>query len=359
MTLNPTSRPTRSAIAQARIWLQRNLFSSVWNSLLTIILLVLITGAGSHVLRWVTTQAQWTVVTTNLRLFLVGRYPVDQVWRIWAALAIVLAMAGYGLIAGRRQKMTSDFRGVKTLRSLIANPYVLLPIALLLIFWLLGGSFGLARVPTNLWGGLLLTLIVAMSSTVLAFPLGVLLALGRQSSLPVLQGFCTAYIELIRGLPLIGILFMAQVMLPLVLPGQPNLDRVVRAIAGLVLFNAAYQAENVRGGLQSIPRGQMEAARALGLNWVLTLSLVVLPQAIRIAIPAIVGQFISLFKDTSLLALFALLELTGIARSILAQPQFLGRYAEVYLFVGLLYWIFCYTLSTVSRRIEATGLQRK
>jgi general L-amino acid transport system permease protein len=130
------------------------------------------------------------------------------------------------------------------------------------------------------------------------------------------------------------------------------LDRVVRAIAGLALFNAAYLAENVRGGLQAIPRGQVEAAKALGLNPLLTSGLVVLPQAIRIVIPAIVGQFISLFKDTSLLSLFALVELTGISRSILSQPQFLGRYAEVYLFIGLLYWTFCYTMSLISRKLE-------
>jgi general L-amino acid transport system permease protein len=182
--------------------------------------------------------------------------------------------------------------------------------------------------------------------------LGVLLALGRQSELPVVRGCSTVYIELIRGLPLIGILFMAQVMLPLVLPLGVRPDRLVRAIAGLVLFNAAYLAENVRGGLQAVPRGQTEAAKALGLNLPLTLLLIVLPQALRTVIPAIVGQFISLFKDTSLLALFALVELTGISRSVLAQPQFLGRYAEVYLFIGLIYWAFCYTMSQISRRLE-------
>ncbi len=347
MTVKPLPQPPSSRLTQTRIWLHRNLFNGWFNSLLTIALLALIGSVGVNFMRWVFTQAQWAVVTTNLRLFLVGRYPVDQVWRLWTVLAIVLALAGYSGWRSQRKK-ASAVGGSSNAQLLVA-----VPIALLVIFWLLGGGVGLARVPTNLWGGLLLTLIVAIASTVLAFPLGVLLALGRQSSLPILQGFCTAYIELIRGLPLIGILFMAQVMLPLVLPGQPNIDRVVRAIAGLVLFNAAYQAENVRGGLQSIPKGQTEAARALGLNLPLTLALVVLPQALRISIPAIVGQFISLFKDTSLLALFALLELTGMARSILAQPQFLGRYAEVYLFVGLLYWVFCYSLSTVSRRIEA------
>jgi general L-amino acid transport system permease protein len=202
----------------------------------------------------------------------------------------------------------------------------------------------------------LLTLLAAITSILLAFPLGVLLALGRQSDLPVLRGASTLYIELIRGLPLIGILFMAQVMLPLVLPGQLRPDRVGRAIAGLVLFNAAYLAETVRGGLQTIPRGQVEASKALGLNPIQRLRLIVLPQALQVVIPATVGQFISLFKDTSLLALFALLELTGISRTILAQPRYLGRYAEVYLFAGLLYWIFCYSMSQISRRLERQEL---
>jgi len=354
----PMSRSTASTPAQIQRWLKRNLFNGWFNSLLTLVCLAVIAWIAIHILRWAITQAQWAVVTTNLRLFFVGRYPVQQIWRVWAALAIALAMVGVWWQAGTwKQKTTQTPAAISLSRALPSlSPqsvfFILLPIAFCSILWLLGGGLGLPRVGTNLWGGLLLTLLVAITSIVLAFPFGVLLALGRQSSLPILQGFCTVYIELIRGLPLIGILFMAQVMLPLVLPGQPNIDRVARAIAGLVLFNAAYLAENVRGGLQSIPRGQTEAAKALGLNTFLTLRLVVLPQALRIAIPGIVGQFISLFKDTSLLALFALLELTGIGRSILAQPQFLGRYAEVYLFIGLIYWVFCFTMSRISRRLE-------
>jgi len=203
------------------------------------------------------------------------------------------------------------------------------------------------------WNGLLLTLLAAIISITLSFPIGVLLALGRQSSLPVVRWFSILYIEVIRGLPLIGILYFAQVMLPLFLPPEfPNLDRVVRAIAGLILFSAAYLAENVRGGLQAVPRGQSEAARALGFNPALVVLLIVLPQALKAVIPAIVGQFIGLFKDTSLLALFGILELTGMSRSILAQPQFLDRPKEVYIFIGVIYWIFCYSMSVTSRRLE-------
>jgi general L-amino acid transport system permease protein len=220
------------------------------------------------------------------------------------------------------------------------------------ILWLIGGGLGLQPVPTSLWNGLILTLLMALVSIVLSFPIGILLALGRTSSLPILRWFSILYIEIVRGVPLIGVLFLAQVMLPLFLPTEWRLDRVIRGIAGLVLFSAAYMAENVRGGLQSIPRGQIEAAKALGLKTYLVILLIVLPQALRAVIPAIVGQFIGLFKDTSLLSIVGLVELTGISRSILAQPQFIGRYKEVYLFVGLIYWIFCYSMSLASRRLE-------
>ncbi len=321
-------------------WLQRNLFNTWYDSLLTIGCFALLSRVAYGVINWAVNKAQWEVVTSNLPLFFVGRYPADQVWRLWLVLAIVVG----AIVNGTFNRKHSRF-------SLI-----LIPICVLLILWLIGGGFFLTPVGTNLWNGLLLTLLAASISIILAFPIGILLALGRQSSLPILRGFCTIYVELIRGLPLIGILFMAQVMLPLVLPGQIQLDRVVRAIAGLVLFNAAYLAENVRGGLQSIPRGQIEAAKALGLNTPLSLLLIVLPQALRTAIPAIVGQFISLFKDTSLLSLFALVELTGITRSILAQPEYLGRYAEVYLFIGLIYWVFCYTMSQMSRKLERKSI---
>ncbi len=346
----PNSRVNSRTNSQnlAIAWLRKNLFSNWYNTLLTLVCAWFLIQFGTGIWRWVTTQAQWAVVTTNLRLFFVGRYPVQQVWRLWLVLGIGIALIGLWIF-----KLT--VKSVRLKERLTLLIYCLLPVSYGLILWLIGGGGGLIKVGSNLWGGLMLTLLIAVTSILLAFPLGILLALGRQSTLPVLQGFCTAYIEIIRGLPLIGILFMAQVMLPLVLPGQPNIDRVLRAIAGLTLFNAAYLAENVRGGLQSIPRGQTEAAQALGLSLTSTLRLVILPQALRISIPAIVGQFISLFKDTSLLALFALVELTGIARSILAQPQFLGRYGEVYLFIGLIYWVFCYTMSLLSRRLEGQG----
>ncbi len=215
-----------------------------------------------------------------------------------------------------------------------------------------GGFLGLKPIGTNNWGGLSLTLFLAITGIALCFPIGVIMALGRRSNLPIIKGLSIAYIELIRGVPLISILFMGQVMIPLFLPEGVRPDNIVRAIVGLTLFSSAYLAENVRAGLQAIPRGQFEAAASLGLNSPLTLSLIVLPQALKTAIPAIVGQFISLFQDTTLLGIVGLVELLGISRSILANPKYLGDYAEVYLFIAVLYWFFCYAMSLGSRRIE-------
>lgn len=330
-------------------WLKRNLFNRPFNTFLSSLSLLLLVWLTWSAGQWLLHTAQWQVVAQNLPRFFVGRYPTAQRWRLWVLLAVLgvaLASQLVGQAWWQRKRSTSG-----------SQAGILLNLALVAGFgwvsvWLIGGGLGLKTVPSQFWNGLLLTLLIAFGATVLAFPLGVLLALGRQSTLPVLRWACTLYIELLRGLPLVGVLFVAQVMLPLVLPGGWSLDRLLRAIVALVLFNAAYLAENVRGGLQSVPTGQVEAARSLGLNLPLTLGLVVLPQALRVALPGVIGQFISLFKDTSLLSLFALLELTGMARSILAQPQFLGRYAETYAFIALIYWLFCYSLSRYSRRLE-------
>jgi general L-amino acid transport system permease protein len=367
------------------------LFNTWYNGILTVVFLFLLFQGLKTLILWLVTRAQWTVVQTNLRLFFVGLYPQDLYWRVWLSMGIIAAMAG--LSWGFSQKNSRPWsRPILFTLAVVIAAIVFLPVGLtprlwllaiivvaaasvwagrqlppqvgswlpvawpvsfLIILWFIKGGLGLEVTSTSVWNGLLLTLLTAVISILLSFPIGVLLALGRQSNLPVVRWFSTLYIEIIRGLPLIGILFLAQVMIPLFLPPEfRQMDRVVRAIAGLVLFSSAYLAENVRGGLQAVPRGQAEAARALGLNPALVVLLVVLPQALKAVIPAIVGQFISLFKDTSLLALFGLLELTGISRSILAQPQFLGRYAEVYLFIGVVYWVFCYAMSLASRRLE-------
>ncbi|MGI0493403.1 amino acid ABC transporter permease [Alkalinema pantanalense CENA528] len=338
------SHPPHSQKIQIYQWLQRNLFNTKLNSLLTLLCLAFLGWVGYGLWGWLA-QAQWAVITTNLRLFLVGRYPVNQVWRMWAVLGVVVGMtalwAGQFILKSQRLN-----------KRLQLGFYALLPISFCAIAYFANGGLGLKFVRTSLWGGLFLTLFTAAVSILLAFPFSILLALGRQSALPIVRWVCTGYIELVRGLPLIGILFMAQVMLPLLLPDEIRLDRVIRAIAGLMLFNAAYLAENVRSGLQAIPKGQSEAAKALGLNTLQTMALIVLPQALRISTPAIVGQFISMFKDTSLLGLFSMFELTGISRTILSQPDFSDRQTEVYLFIGLVYWVVCFSMSQVSRNLE-------
>ncbi|WP_017653619.1 amino acid ABC transporter permease [Fortiea contorta] len=372
------------------VWLRKNLFNTWYNSLLTVVCLGLLFWITRRILTWAIFSAQWEVIKINLALFLVGRFPQTLYWRVWIVLAIAVTLSAItlGIFSSKQQFSQRQITFISVIIGiilvilpvdLISRIWLLLIVALLfigweigkrfkqiiipwisliwllsspVILWLIGGGFGLQTVSTNLWNGLLLTLLMAAVSIILSFPIGVLLALGRTSNLPVVRWFSILYIEIIRGVPLIGILFLAQVMLPLVLSADVRLDRVIRAIAGLILFSAAYMAENVRGGLQAIPRGQIEAAQALGLNTPLVVILIVLPQALRAVLPAIVGQFIGLFKDTSLLSLVGLIELTGIARSILAQPQFIGRYAEVYLFIGLIYWVFCYSMSLASRRLE-------
>jgi general L-amino acid transport system permease protein len=344
MTKNPPAKPCVRASAIAKftplVWLQKNLFNTWYNTLLTLVCVWLLFQGAQSLVVWAFTQAKWAVITVNLPLFLFGRFPQSEYWRGWLALGLIIGLVGaswYGISS--KHKFTRFLPGTWG-------------VIFLILLWLIGGGLGLSVVESSYWNGLLLTLLMAGISIVLSFPLGVLLALGRQSTLPVFRWLSIFYIEVVRGLPLIGILFLAQVMLPLFLPVEIRLDAILRAIAGLVLFSAAYMAENVRGGLQTIPRGQVEAARSLGLNTFSTLILIVLPQALRAVIPAIVGQFIGLFKDTSLLSLFALVELTGMAKSIVAQPLFLGRYAEVYLFIGLIYWGFCYSMSLFSRQLE-------
>lgn len=233
-----------------------------------------------------------------------------------------------------------------------------LMIAALIVAPLLLGDAGanvLPAIDTRRWGGFLLTMMLTVVAILASFPLGVLLALGRRSTLPVVKWACTIYIELVRGVPLITVLFMAQLLVPLVNASLANVDNVIRAMVGLTMFSAAYLAENVRGGLQSVPHGQEEAARALGLSTPQVTLLILLPQALRAVIPALVGQCIALFKDTSLVALVGLTDLTGIARGVVAQTEFIGLQMEVYAFISVIYFVFSYLMAYVSRRIEASG----
>ncbi len=263
--------------------------------------------------------------------------------QIWILGLSIVGAAGWWL--GRTAS-------VATRRIILVGWIIWPPIFILLLRGLFADESWLTLVPTNLWGGLLLTFLLTVVGIVFSFPLGVLLALGRRSTLPIVRWFSIGYIELVRGVPLITILFMAQLMLPLFLPSGLTLDRVLRAMIGITIFSAAYLAENVRGGLQSIPKGQFEASFALGLNNTKTMGLIILPQALRLVIPILTGQFIALFKDTALVAIVGLFDLLGIARTVLAQPDFLGLQREVYAFISLLYWILSYGMSYVSQRME-------
>ncbi|MBE9136620.1 amino acid ABC transporter permease [Nodosilinea sp. LEGE 07088] len=375
-------------------WAKKNLFSDWFNSLLTLVIAGIFSWGMIRLVSWALTTAQWEVIPNNFGLFMTGTFPINLYPRIWALLAIVCGLAGLSWGVLGRNLSTLFSRnvligfGVACAFMVLFPPtrpssLILLPIVALVAgtaaagrqigrkfpgvgkwislawflsyfvaLWLIGGGLGLTKVSTNDWGGLLLTLFTAVSGIALCFPLGLLLALGRRSALPIVRGLSTLYIEIVRGVPLVAVLFMGQVMIPLFLPLGSRPDRILRAIIALALFSAAYLAENVRAGLQAVPRGQQEAAMSLGLNTPTTLGLIILPQALKIAIPAIVGQFISLFQDTTLLSIVGLAELLGIGKSILANPSYLGRYAEVYLFLAVIYWFFCYAMSLGSRKIE-------
>ncbi|MBI4761599.1 MAG: amino acid ABC transporter permease [Chloroflexota bacterium] len=372
-------------------WLRKNLFGSWLDSLLTVVGLLIVYWAVKGFLTWAFTVAEWRVISANLRLLMIGQYPIEQVGRLWLWLAFLAFLAGnsFGIWARRSWlavgvlalpavlALVFPFEGSARnwllaltvigaagwlggwtkpevlKRSVIVGWVIALPVIILLTHGFSESTTGFWTVArTNLWGGLLLTFLLTVVAILFSFPLGVLLALGRRSELPVVRWFSVLYIELVRGVPLITILFMAQLMLPLFLPQGMTIDRVLRAMVGITLFSAAYLAENVRGGLQAIPKGQYEAAQALGLSGAQTMIFIILPQALRLVIPILVGQFIAVFKDTALVAIVGLLDLVGIAKTVLAQPEFLGLQREVYVFVSLVYWVLSYGMSYLSQRLE-------
>jgi len=343
--ISEAAQPPRTSVGVLG-WLKENLFSTWFNTLFTFGSLWFIYMILRGIVTWVWTEARWSVVTTNLWLFIIGPFPRQEVWRVWACVIMVLLLGLLSWVVwGPLGRGRTGAR-----RWVLAGWLLSFPLTILLLRGL--GNSALPLVGTNLWGGLLLTFVLAVVSIVASFPLGVLLALGRRSSLPVIRMFSTLYIELIRGVPLVTILFMAQIMLPLFLPEGMRVDKVMRAIAGFTLFTAAYIAECVRGGLAAVPMGQYEAAKAVGLSGPQVMVLIVLPQALRAVIPPIVGQFISLFKDTSLVAIVGLVDLLNIAKAVVAQPEFMGLKREVYFFVAVVYFVFSYAMSYASRRLE-------
>jgi general L-amino acid transport system permease protein len=281
--------------------------------------------------------ACWGFVAEKLRFMLFGTYPFDEQWRPALATGALIAL---WVLSGFRRCW---------------KPW--LPIAwlagLALIGMLMWGGFaGLAYVDHERWGGLALTLLLTTFGIALAFPLSIALALGRRSALPVVRGLCVAYIELIRGVPLISLLFMASVMVPLFLPGGMGIDKLLRAQLALILFAAAYLAEVVRGGLQAIPRAQYEMADALGLRPAQKNLYVVLPQALRIAVPPLVSTIIGFFKDTSLVTIIGLFDLLQAVKVSLQEPAWVGFGTEAYFFVALVYFAFCFAMSRYAARLE-------
>jgi general L-amino acid transport system permease protein len=394
-----------------RQWVRVNLFSSPWNGALTVVSGLLVAWVVYRLGRWVFVTADWAVVRVNLRLFMVGRFPDDQLWRLWVAGYIVVVTVGVALGASSvalRPVADGDARAPTDRRSLgrrVAGalhrfwPAVLAVVVILgfartwppvvgtvglVIAGVAGGVAG-TRVPRRLrpwmwalvaagllaalqvtiageggvgwdeWGGLHLAVAATVAGIALAFPLGLLLALGRRSSLPAIRVVTVAYIETFRAVPLVTLLFLGGFMVGFLFPNTVEPPSfLVRAVVAITVFEAAYIAEIVRGGLQAVPRGQVEAAQAVGLSPVKVMRLVVLPQALRAVIPAMVGQFISLFKDTSLLTIIGFFELLEVANIVTQQPAFQGQGLRpvTLTFVGLIYWAGCSTMSRESQRLE-------
>ena len=309
------------------------------NRSVTIVLTALIGWGVWSVLHWLLLAADWQVVVSNLPLYVVGSYPVDQRWRPLLWMVALVVLIGFTLLGPRRGPLQ---------RWLPLIWLAMAPLGL----WLVAGGLVLEPVSTRDWGGFTLTLLLTFGSGLLALPIGVLLALGRRSRLPVLRLSSTAYIELMRAVPLIAVLFFGQLLIPLFLPPGLEINRVLRAVLAFAFFAAAYIAEDVRGGLQAIPPTQREAAAVLGLSEWQSLQLVVLPQALRIALPSLTNQAVGLLQNTSLMAILGLVELLGISRSLLANPVFIGRFLEVYLWLAAVYWLTCTAMALLARYLE-------
>ncbi len=285
--------------------------------------------------------ACWPFVADWFGQFMYGRYPEGERWRV--NLTYVLALAGLVPL------MVPRIPG-----KLWSSIYLLAVFPVFATILLSGGVLGLEHVPTDFWGGLLVTLVISSSGIAAAFPLGILLALGRRSRMPIVRWLSVGFIEFVRGVPLITVLFMASVMLPLFIPDRWSIDKLLRALIMVALFSAAYLAEVIRGGLQAIPRGQFEAADALGLSYAQKMGLIVLPQALKLVIPGIVNSFISLFKDTSLVLIIGIFDLLGMVQSGLSTPKWLSPSTPMtgYVFAGLVFWIFCFGISRYSQMLE-------
>jgi general L-amino acid transport system permease protein len=350
------------SVVNTLAWLRQNLFSGWLNSAATLALMYLAWRLIPALIDWAVVNAVWLPANASLcrdaahngacwafvgekfRFILFGTFPIDQQWR--PALVIALFIALYAVSP------------VQKLRR--AGLIALWSAGLVAIMLLMsGGLFGLSYVENERWGGLCLTLLLSTFGIALAFPLSILLALGRRSELPLVRWFSIAYIELIRGVPLISVLFMASVMLPLFLPAGVSIDKLLRVQLAMILFAAAYLAEVVRGGLQAIPRQQEEAALALGHGYWQRTWYITLPQALRVSIPPLVNTFIGFFKDTSLVVIIGLFDFLTAIKVSLSEPRWTGFGVEAYIFAALGYFLFCYPMSRYSQTLERDPERRE
>lgn len=360
----PQLREPPAAIRSGPVrWIRQNLFYSWVSTLTTVIMAAVLIKTLVALFQWAFVNAVWSVpinpqgtaitdscralqgagacwaiITEKYRFILFGLYPYDEQWRP----AIVIALF-IGLFFISAQK--------RFWRIELALVWSATLAAIFLLMW--GGVLGLTFVPQTRWGGLPLTLLLATLGVAIAFPLSILVALGRRSNLPFIKWICVVYVEAIRGVPLITLLFMGSVMFPLFMPEGVNLDKLLRAQIAITLFFAAYLAEVVRGGLQALPKGQYEAAHALGLSYWQTQKRIILPQALRLVIPPLVNNFIGFFKDTSLVLVIGLYDLLASAQAAVGEPAWQGFGVETYVFVGVIYFAFCFAMSKYSHGLES------
>jgi general L-amino acid transport system permease protein len=335
-------------------WIRKNLFNNPVNTVLTFVLGYAVISLLTAIINWAFIDADWigatrdacsrdgacwVFISVRWDQFMYGFYPEAELWRprlFYATLAAFIALLVYE----------------KTPKRLWIWMFFVNVYPFIIAGLLYGGIFGLEVVETHKWGGLLVTLIIAIVGIVVSLPIGIILGLGRRSEMPIIRSICTVYIEVWRGVPLITVLFMASVMLPLFLSEGSETDKLIRALIGVVMFSAAYMAEVIRGGLQAIPKGQYEAADALGLSYWKKTGLIILPQALKITIPSIVNTFIGLFKDTSLVLIIGMFDVLGIGQAANNDPQWLGFSTESYVFVALVFWVFCFAMSRYSIYLE-------
>lgn len=337
-------------------WIRKNFFSTWVNSILTIAVALIVSKTIISLFYWAVINATftgvssdncsahgacWSFINARFNQFMYGFYPKDQQWRINLSYLVIVISVALLFIPIR----------IKNFRKYTAV-FILLLYPIISFYLFAGGVSGLIEVPTSRWGGLHLTLVVSVTGIVASFPLGMALALARVSRLPIVKFLSTIFIEVWRGIPLISVLFMSSVLLPIFLPDSWEINKLLRALIGVTIFSSAYMAEVIRGGIQGLSKGQLEAAHSLGMSYWKTQIYIILPQAIKNVVPGIVNNFIALFKDTTLVLIIGLFDLLGMVQNAINNPKWISYSLEGYMFAGLVFWLFCFCMSRYSLRIE-------